>query len=91
VERMWRSTKHEKVYLRVYADGWEAEISLAKFFWRFCLGRLQSALGGRISQQAFDQLEPCVSPPRLTISGGLAVQFKPYTSCCRILFISVML
>ena len=29
VERLWRSVKYEEVYLKDYADGWEAEASLA--------------------------------------------------------------
>ena len=29
VERLWRSVKYEEVYLKDYADGWEAEESLA--------------------------------------------------------------
>jgi putative transposase len=36
VERLWRTVKHEEVYLRAYSDRWEAEISLARFLWR-CL------------------------------------------------------
>jgi putative transposase len=31
VERLWRTLKYEEVYLRAYSDGWEAEISLARF------------------------------------------------------------
>jgi len=31
VERLWRTVKYEEVYLRAYSDGWEAEISLARF------------------------------------------------------------
>ena len=30
VERLWRSVKYEEVYLQDYADGWEAEASLAR-------------------------------------------------------------
>ena len=36
VERLWRTVKYEEVYLRAYSDGWEAEISLARFLWRYC-------------------------------------------------------
>ncbi len=25
IERLWRSVKYEEVYLKDYADGWEAE------------------------------------------------------------------
>ena len=36
VERLWRTVKYEEVYLRAYNDGWEAEICLARFIWRYC-------------------------------------------------------
>lgn len=32
IERLWRSVKYEEIYLRSYADGREAERSLAKYF-----------------------------------------------------------
>jgi len=35
VERLWRTVKYEEDYLRANSDGWEAEISLARFFWRY--------------------------------------------------------
>ena len=47
VERLWRKVKYEEVYLRAYSDGWEAEISLARFLWRYCHVRPHSALGGK--------------------------------------------
>jgi putative transposase len=31
-ERLWRTVKYEEVYLRDYADGWQAEKSLGKCF-----------------------------------------------------------
>jgi putative transposase len=31
VERLWRTLKYEEVYLRAYSNGWESEISLARF------------------------------------------------------------
>ena len=36
VERLWRSVKYEEVYLKDYADGWEAEASLARYFDFYC-------------------------------------------------------
>ena len=36
VERLWRTVKYEEVYLRAYSDGWETEISLSRFLWRYC-------------------------------------------------------
>jgi putative transposase len=38
VERLWRSVKQEEVYLKSYADGWEAERELGRYF-RFYNGR----------------------------------------------------
>ncbi len=32
IERLWRSVKYEEVYLRDYANGWDAEASLAAYF-----------------------------------------------------------
>ncbi len=46
-ERLWRTVKYEEVYLRACSDGWKAEISLARFLWRYCHARPHSALGGR--------------------------------------------
>jgi hypothetical protein len=30
IERLWRSVKYEEVYLRDYADGWDAEEGLSQ-------------------------------------------------------------
>jgi len=46
VERLWRTVKYEEVYLLAYSDGWETEISLARFLWRHCHERPHSSLGG---------------------------------------------
>ena len=45
VERLWRTVKYEEVYLHAYSDGWDAEISLARFLWRYCHVRPHSSLG----------------------------------------------
>jgi putative transposase len=47
VERLWRSVKYEEVYLRDYADGWEAEASLARYFEFYCQRRIHQSLGYR--------------------------------------------
>ncbi len=47
VERLWRTLKYEEVYLRAYSDGWDAEISLARFLWRYCHVRTHSSLEGK--------------------------------------------
>jgi putative transposase len=45
IERLWRSVKYEEVYLRDYADGWEAAASLAKYFRFYCEQRIHQSLG----------------------------------------------
>jgi putative transposase len=80
VERLWRTVKYEEVYLRAYSDGWEAEISLARFLWRYCHVRPHSSLGGRTPHEVYTETEPCSSRPRLTMSGAGTVQQKEPTS-----------
>jgi putative transposase len=36
VERLWRTIRYNEVLLNTYSDGWKAEISLAKYIWRYC-------------------------------------------------------
>jgi putative transposase len=74
VERLWRTVKYEEVYLHAYSDGWEAEISLARFLWRYCHVRPHSSLGGKTPYEVYTETEPCSSRPELTISGARAVQ-----------------
>jgi putative transposase len=74
VERLWRTLKYEEVYLRVYSDSWEAEISLARFLWRYCHVRPHSSLGGKTPYVVYIETEPSSSCPELTISGARAVQ-----------------
>jgi putative transposase len=74
VERLWRTVKYEEVYLRAYSDGWEAEISLARFLWRYCHVRPHSSLGGRTPHEVYTENEPCSSRPGLTMSGARTVQ-----------------
>jgi putative transposase len=47
VERLWRTVKYEEVYLKDYADGWEAESSLRRHFRFYCRERVHQALGYR--------------------------------------------
>ena len=74
VERLWRTVKYEEVYLRAYSDGWEAEVSLARFLWRYGHVRPHSALGGRTPNEVYAETKPCSSRPGLTMSGPKAVQ-----------------
>lgn len=45
VERLWRTVKYEEVYLRDYADGWEAERSLGAYFEFYRAERIHQSLG----------------------------------------------
>ena len=74
VERLWRTVKYEEVYLRANSDGWEAEISLARFLWRSCHVSPHSSLGGRTPHEVYSETEPCSSRPGLTISEARTVQ-----------------
>jgi putative transposase len=74
VERLWRTVKYEEVYLHAYSDGWEAEISLARFLWRYCHVRPHSSLGGRTPNEVYTETEPCSTRLGLTMSGATSVQ-----------------
>ncbi|MBV2352097.1 IS3 family transposase [Synechococcus sp. HK05] len=74
VERLWRTVKYEEVYLHAYSDGWHAEISLARFLWRYCHVRPHSALGGRTPHEVYTEAQSCSSCPGLTFSGAGTVQ-----------------
>jgi len=74
VERLWRTVKYEEVYLHAYSDGWEAEISLARFLWRYYQVRSHSSLGGKTPDEVYTENEPCSSRPELTMSGAGTVQ-----------------
>jgi putative transposase len=70
VERLWRTVKYEEVYLLVYNDGWETEISLTRFLWRYSHGRPHSSPGGKTPHEVYIEPEPCSSHPELTMSGA---------------------
>jgi putative transposase len=55
VERLWRSVKYEEVYLRDYADGWEAEERLAAYFRFYSHQRVHQALGYRTPADVYAQ------------------------------------
>ena len=74
VERLWRTVKYEEVYLRAYSDGWDAEISLARFLWRYGHVRPHSSLGGKTPHEVYSCIETHSSRPGLTMSGAKTVQ-----------------
>ena len=47
IERVWRSLKHEDVYLKGYADGREARVGVGAYFAFYNERRLHQALGYR--------------------------------------------
>jgi putative transposase len=47
IERVWRSLKHEDVYLKGYADGREAQTGISEYFAFYNERRLHQALGYR--------------------------------------------
>ena len=47
IERLWRSLKHEDVYLKGYADGQEAKAGIAEWIGFYNTGRPHQALGNR--------------------------------------------
>jgi putative transposase len=62
IERLWRTVKYEEVYRREYADGWEAERSLSKYFRFYCHERGHQSLGYRTPAEVYgdaDSSIPC--------------------------------
>jgi len=55
VERLWRSVKYEEVYLKDYADGWEAEQSLAVYFDFYCQRRIHQGLAYRTPANVYGE------------------------------------
>jgi putative transposase len=74
VERLWRTVKYEEVYLRAYEDGWDAEISLARFLWRYCHVRPHRSLGGRTPYVVYTEATTNPSCSELTITEPVSVQ-----------------
>jgi putative transposase len=53
VERLWRTVKYEEVYMKDYADGWEAESSLRRYFRFYCRERVHQALAYRTPAEVY--------------------------------------
>ena len=47
IERLWRSLKHEDIYLKAYADGREARAGIAAWITFYNTQRFHQALGNR--------------------------------------------
>ena len=63
VERLWRSVKYEEVYLKDYANGWEAEASLANYCRFYNHQRIHQALDYRTPAEVYALR--CQSPSTL--------------------------
>lgn len=53
IERLWRSVKHEDIYLKGYADGREARAGIGAWFAFYNLRRPHQALSGRTPMAAW--------------------------------------
>jgi putative transposase len=69
IERLWRTVKHEEVYLKDYANVWEAIRSLRDFFRRYNEERLHSALGNRTPYEVYHGAATAPQPTPLMGEG----------------------
>ncbi len=53
VERIWRTVKYERVYLRAYETVWEAKEDIAQYIDWYNTARSHSSLGGQTPEQAW--------------------------------------
>jgi putative transposase len=53
IERLWRSVKYEEVYLKDYANGWDAEASLAGYFHFYNHERIHQGLDYRTPAEVY--------------------------------------
>ena len=63
IERLWRSVKYEEVYLCDYADGWDAEASLAAYFHFYNDERIHQSLGYRTPGEVYRNRGSSGTPP----------------------------
>lgn len=66
VEKLWRNVKYEEHYLRSYSDGWEDEISLAHFRWRYCHVRQDHTSPWEAEHPMMSTLKSYLAPPART-------------------------
>jgi putative transposase len=53
IERLWRTVKYEEVYIKDYANGWEAERSLSSYLRFYCEERVHQSLGYRTPKSIY--------------------------------------
>jgi putative transposase len=69
IERLWRTVKHEEVYLKEYVNVWETIRGLKDFFQRYNEERLHSALGNRTPCEVYYGAAKAPKPTPLTEEG----------------------
>lgn len=62
IERLWRTVKYEDVYLKDYADGWEAESGLRAYFDFYCRRRIHQALAYRTPAEVYGRTNSSPGP-----------------------------
>jgi putative transposase len=78
IERLWRSVKYEEVYLKEYADGWDAEASLSSYFRFYNQERIHQALGYRTPRDVYRERSSSGRQPadendlKSRVTGGIA-------------------
>ena len=61
VERLWRSVKYERVYLRAYGAVSEAKIDVAQYIDWYNCERVHSSIEDRPPEQAYWELLPKIA------------------------------
>lgn len=62
VERLWRTVKYEEVYLKEYADVWQAAASLARYFYFYNHERPHQSLQYKTPAEVYGQSAPAQKP-----------------------------
>ena len=67
IERLWRSLKHEDIYLKGYADGREAHAGIASWFAFYNDRRPHQALGNRMPMAVWREAPPGATAVDMTL------------------------
>ena len=76
IERLWRTLKYEEVYLKDYADVWDAEKSIADYFRFYNNRRIHQSLDYKTPREVYfgieevGKLEPYIGYPDYLNSGS---------------------
>ena len=69
IERLWRTVKYEEVYLKDYANVWEAIKNLGGFFRRYNEERIHTAIGDRTPYEVYHGAAKTPKPTPKTEEG----------------------